>query len=442
MRLLLCLVSLVVVDRPLLAGDWSQFRGGTAGRLAEVVHPLEWSEETNVAWKVPVSGSGWSSPVVAAGRVFLTAAEAANGARPAGMSAGVASMRSFRKAKPVSHRYVVHCLDLSSGQTLWTKVVGESVPPVVHPSNTYATESPATDGRLVFTFFATTGHLTAWSLDGEEMWSHQLGAHKFGNGFGSGSSLALADGRVFVQNDNDESSFVSAFDAASGELLWRQDRPAKTSWSSPLIWQTESETVLVVCGAGVVTGYAPEDGSTVWSVREIESAFSASPALDAERICFGKSGPMSAGPLVALPAGQRGEIALSDKFEAEQLAWSRTKSGPGMASPVITGGLLYVAGSRGILNVYDAATGERVYRTRVPGMATVAASLWAAEDRVFILDESGKTFVISVGDEFALERSNQLEGLFWSTPAVAGESLLVRSATDLYCIRDSNTREQ
>lgn len=436
------LVIALVVCRSGFAADWSQFRGGNGGRISELIHPLEWGEETNVAWKIPVTGSGWSSPVVAGDRVFLTSAESENGTPPAGMSAGVASMRSFRSAKPVKHRYVVQAFDLKTGEKLWSRVTGESIPPVVHPSNTYATESPATDGRMLFTFFATTGQLTAWDLDGQEIWAHDLGAHKFGNGFGSGSSLALDDGRVFVQNDNDESSFVSAYDAQSGELIWRQDRPAKTSWSSPLIWRTESDTVLVVCGAGVVTAYDPATGDTVWRVSEIESAFSASPALDAERICFGKSGPMSAGPLVAVPVGLRGDISLNGKFEADQLAWSRTKSGPGMASPVITGGLLYVAGSRGILNVYDAATGDRVYRTRVPGMATVAASLWATDDRVFILDESGKTFIIRVGQEFELEQTNQLPGLFWSTPAVAGDTLLLRSATDLYCIRPTASAAQ
>ena len=119
------------------------------------------------------------------------------------------------------------CLNLTDGQELWSRQVNELVPPVMHPSNTYATESPATDGQYLFTFFATTGDLIAWDLDGKEHWRKNVGTYKSSNGFGTGSSLAITDGKVFVQHDNDESSFVVAFDAESGDQIWRNDRAGK-----------------------------------------------------------------------------------------------------------------------------------------------------------------------------------------------------------------------
>jgi len=344
-------------------------------------------------------------------------------------------MRTYCSAKPVNHSFVVSCLSLTDGQQLWSRVVEELVPAVIHPSNTYATESPATDGERLFTFFATTGSVIAWDLEDTEIWNRKVGAYKSGNGFGTGSSLAITDGKVFIQYDNDESSFVVALDAETGEQVWRDDRQTKTSWSTPLVWNTGAKSELVTCGSGVVTSYDPTDGSVLWKLSGMQSSFSASPAIGADRIYFGMSGPMSAGPLVAVPAGIRGEIELNDNFESDQIAWSMTKSGPGMASPVVSNGQLYIPGSRGILNCYDEATGNRIYRTRVPKMATVAASLWADDDYVFILDENGTTHVIDSGSEFKVAATNKIDDLFWSTPAIAGDTLLLRGVEKLYCIR-------
>ena len=106
-----------------------------------------------------------------------------------------------------------------------------------------------------------------------------------------------------------------------------------------------------------------------------------------------------------------------------------------MASPVVSNGYLYITGSGGILNCYDTKTGERLYKKRISGMKTVVASLWGDEDRVFILDEAGKTFIVKPGAEFKLLGTNKLDDLFWSTPAIVGKTLLLRGVENLYCIR-------
>ena len=201
-----------------------------------------------------------------------------------------------------------------------------------------------------------------------------------------------------------------------------------------MIWKNSERTELVTCGSDVVTSYDPTDGTVIWRLTGMKSAFSGSPAMDSKRIYFGTSGPMSAGPLVAVNAGTKGDISLDRNFESEKVAWSRTRSGPGMASPVVAKGYLYIPSSGGILNCYDTQTGDRVYRTRVPKMKTVAASLWADEDRVFILDESGTTHIIQSGPEFKLLGANRIDDLVWSTPAIVGDTLLIRGVEKLYCI--------
>lgn len=425
----------LVLTSAVSADGWSQFRGGIGGQIVKVAHPIEWSSDENLAWSVPMKASGWSSPVVIGDQIFLTSASSEGISRPKGMSEGVASMRSFRSAKPVKHQYSVACHSLTDGALIWERTVGESVPRVIHPSNTYATESPATDGKHLFVFFATTGSLTAWDFEGNELWRRELGSYEAGNGFGTGSSLAVSDGHVFVQYDNDEQSFVVAIDVETGEDVWRDDRESKTSWSTPLLWTNRKQKELVTCGRGFVTSYDPMSGEILWKLNGMDSGFSGSPAIDVEQIYFGNSGPSSAGPLVAVKAGTSGEVELDSKFKHQALAWSRTKSGPGMASPVVSAGHLYIPSSGGILNCYATETGERAYRTRVPNMKTVVASLWADNQHVFILDEAGTTHVIRSGPEFEVLAANKIDDLFWSTPAVAGDVLLLRGVEKLYCIR-------
>ncbi len=118
MRLIAIYSLTLMLSSSVSAEDWHQFRGPAGGRLTAISHPMQWSAETNVAWTAPMKGSGWSSPIVVGDRVFLTSAESENSARPTGMMAGVASMISFRSAKPTKYRFVVSCLSLKDGKQL------------------------------------------------------------------------------------------------------------------------------------------------------------------------------------------------------------------------------------------------------------------------------------------------------------------------------------
>lgn len=143
----------------------------------------------------------------------------------------------------------------------------------------------------------------------------------------------------------------------------------------------------------------------------------------------GNSGPMARGPLFAISAAAAGEHDL--RGEDAPVAWVADRAGPGTPSPVVADGMLFVLGSMGVLECVDAASGERL-----PDSTTVVASPWVAAGHLFVLDEAGKTFVLPVAPGFEVVEVNELEGLFWSTPAVAGKSLLIRSAERLTCIHE------
>lgn len=432
------LVAGFLVLQPLahLRGEESlQFRGPSGNGVLSDSIPKEWDSETNVRWVVDVPGGGWSSPIAVQDRIFLTTAVGEGDTGPVGFSEGTQTMGDFYKAKAPDkpYRFQVLCLNATNGETRWNKTIVVQKPPhKIHPSNSYATESPVTDGEHVYVYFASVGVVACLDNDGEEVWRQDLGAYKTSNDFGTSSSLALLDKRLFVQCDNEEKSFLCALDTKTGQQVWRDDRDGGTSWSSPVIWENRVRKELVTCGNGDVTGYDPETGDVLWRLTEPDGAYSSTPTFDQERLYLGQSGRNSRGPLVAVNAGATGDLTL-DKIGQDALAWVEPKSGPGICSPVIAAGYVYVL-SRGILSCHDAATGERMYRERLDDASRVTASLWTVGDKVFAISESGQTVVVQAGKEFQLVDTNPLEGLFWSTPSQTESDLLIRSSNRLFCI--------
>ncbi|MEM6671748.1 MAG: PQQ-binding-like beta-propeller repeat protein [Planctomycetota bacterium] len=439
------ILPIALLALPLSSGDvaWPSFRGPQGNGLVDA-HPLSWSEESNVAWKVDVPGGGWSSPVVADGVVYVTTAiqtDKEDGGRPLGFAASVrmpASRGAGADAPEGEVVFQVRAYSLETGELKWEKDLARRVPKHgIHPSNTFATESPATDGERVVCYFGAIGLVACVDLKGEVVWSKETGEHKTGNDFGTGSAVALADGKAFIQCDNAESSFAAAFNVADGEEIWRVDRSTGTAWASPILWQHGDVRDLVMCGPGYVTGYDPATGDVRWNVTGVGGSFSSSPGSDDERLIFGNSGPGRRGPLFAISSNVEGEVDLGDdESQHDALAWRLGRAGPAFSSPVSVGGLLYIVNGQGILTCRDVATGDELYEERLPDARSVVSSMWTDGEHVFVLAEGGQTYVIAVSPEFEVVETNAVDGIFWSTPSAANGSLLLRSATSLYCVRD------
>lgn len=420
--------------------DWPQFRGPNGnGTIDQIAHPTEWSPERNVVWKVEIPGAGWSSPLVAGQNVFVTTAVADKPLKPKSLSEGARDLRSMGLGARVEDsvfRFEVICLDLESGQKKWSTVVAEQKPLIpVHPSNTHATESPVTDGENVYVYFGTIGQVACIDAAGNKKWGKEIGAYPIMAGLGTASSLTFGEGLLFVACDNEKQSFVLAMDPKTGDQVWRVENEGKTSWATPVLWRNKLRTELVCCGGKEVNSFDPASGNLLWTFGKLDSGFSASPAFDDERIYFGGAAPGSAAVLYAVKAGATGDIQLKDKATSnEWVVWSGKRFAPGMASPLVVGKELYVVND--FLNCHDAATGERIYRQRLPGAKGFAASPWAAGDKIFLTDEEGQTFVVQAGREFKLLATNTLEDRVWSTAAIAGDSILFRGVDFLWCIRE------
>lgn len=423
------------------ADDYPQFRGPTgSGVIPSADPPLEWATGKGLAWKVDLPGTGWSQPVIIGKTLFVTAAVGDKLGRPKDMAAGArdpASMPVIGKAKVPDTvvKWQVLALDAETGKQQWAVTVAEGKPKFpIHPSNTYATETPCADAERVYTYFGATGTVAALSHEGKPIWKVELGAYPYSNGFGSGSSPALFNGKLYVSNFNESKGFLVALDARTGKEAWRVERKAGSAWGSPIIWKNSKRVEVVAVGDKLVTAHDPETGKELWRLGGIDTAFATSPAIDGDMLILGASSPFSSSPMYAIRAGASGDITLAkgEKSNAS-VAWYQTKAKVGMSSPVAAKGYVYFP-SDGTLTCYEVATGKRIYSERIPGSRMVAACPLLVGDKLFVLDESGKGTWVKIGPEFEVLGTGSLSDTFWASPALVGNRLYLRGINGLYCL--------
>jgi len=428
------------------AEDFRSFRGPDGlGVTTSQAIPESWSDTENLAWKITVPGSGWSQPIVVGDRIFVTSAVAEKDLRPKNFSDGVKTPQSmgvtlFAKAPDVTIDWQVVCLNASDGTVRWSKVVHSGKPKfTVHPSNTFATESPVADDNGVYVSFGAAGVVAGFNLDGEELWKHDVGVFKTSNSFGTGSSLAIHDGRTYAQNFWEESADLLCFENASGKIVWQSSRDKKaTSWSTPVVWKNDQREELIVSGDDQVESFDPATGKRLWQVSNVKAATACSPGADQKRLYFGGSDPFSKGPLFAVAAGAEGDVSPKKKnSQFDSCIWLSDRAGPGMASPVSSGEFVYVVESN-ILKCYDANTGNMLYQNRLPKLAMVAASPLIVGDKLLLIDEQGHGCLVAVGPEFQVVGSGEFDDTFWATPAVANDAIYFRGVNSLYCVRKAN----
>ncbi|HMP16640.1 MAG TPA: PQQ-binding-like beta-propeller repeat protein, partial [Gemmatales bacterium] len=270
-------------------------------------------------------------------------------------------------------------------------------------------------------------------------WRREFGTFPILGGFGTGASLTLEDGKVIVECYNEKQSFQAAVDTNTGSEVWRNALIPGSSWATPLVWRNSLRTELISCGKGLVTSVDPETGKEYWRLGQFDTAFASSPTCAGDRLYFGASSPGSSSPFFVVQAGAHGDISLEKGTSSNAfVVWHKNGMGPGMCSVLEKDGLLYTMGT-GILTCYDAQTGERIYRERIPKAGSFAANPICHGDKLYFLDENGVTHVIQTGRQFKLLGSNPLpRETYWSSPALGKNCLLIRGTEHLYCIREPN----
>src|SRR6185436_9365364 len=317
---------------------WPQFRGPSgAGILSAGKLPTSWSAKDNVAWSVEVTGRGWSSPVAWNNTVFVTSAisPGAFKAPSTGIfgndyvaelaKQGLSEDEVVKKvisrdveltSESGDIRYMVYAFDAANGKLKWEREAHKGLPfGGRHRKNTYASETPTTDGERLYVYFGNVG-LFAYSLDGQLLWTTKFDPQPMYLDFGTAASPVVSDGRVFVVHDNDGKSFAAAIDAKTGKQLWKVDRDLPSSgqtsgWSSPFIWKHAQRSEVVVIGRTHAVSYAPESGKELWRMRGLTGQSTPSPVA-ADGLLFLATGSQgeSNRPVFAVRPGASGDISL------------------------------------------------------------------------------------------------------------------------------------
>lgn len=380
---------------------WPRWRGPSGQGLAVGSgYPDAWSAKQNVKWRTAVPGRGHSSPVVWADRIFLTTAH----------EDGRASVLAFRR---------------SDGTLLWEAVGPDRTPEHTHRKNSLASATPSTDGRLVYASFGNKG-LLAVDFDGRVAWHRSLGS--FDNYHGTAGSPLLYRGRLIVYQDHRGGAFVAAFDARTGEPLWRTAREATVGWGTPVAVRVGDRDEIVVSGQHRVTAYEPATGRELWRVDGNTGEVIPTPVVG-HGLVFCSSG--RAGPTLAIRPGGRGDVT------GTHVAWKETKGSPFVPSPALHGGRLYMVNDMAsIATAYEAATGRVVWQGRL-GEAKregFSASPVVADDKVFFTNDGGETFVLRAGPEFEVLRVNRLDAAVLASPALVDGRFYFRTQSELLAI--------
>jgi outer membrane protein assembly factor BamB len=419
--------------------NWPQFRGVGASGVADGQYPpTKWDAEKNlnVRFKTPIPGLGHSCPVVWGGRVYLTTAVSGDpkATLRSGQYGDVDSVDDKTR-----HVWKVYAIDAKTGAVAWDRVASEGVPKVKrHLKGSHASPTIATDGQHVVASFGSEG-LYCFDADGSLLWKTDLGRLDSGwfydpdYQWGFGSSPTIWHGRVIIQCDVGQGSYVAAFAIADGKELWRTPREEIPSWGTPTVVESKDRAELVTNATKFIRGYDPETGKELWRLGKNAEITVPTP-FAAGGLIFVTSGYRPIQPIYAIRAGAaNGDISLKDEETTNSaMAWSKAKGGPYLPTPIAYGEHFYVCSNGGVLTCFELATGKQVYSQRLGGSAGYTASPVAADGRLYFAGEDGTVRVVRAGPKFELLATNPLGEVVMATPAIADGTIFVRTQSHLY----------
>jgi outer membrane protein assembly factor BamB len=468
---LLACVALVPAARAAGPDEWPQFRGpGGSGVADQYERPRTWSATENVAWAIDIPGRGWSSPIVWRDRVFVTSAvspgsfkapstgifgnDYAAELQKQGLSEGdilkkVVGRDIELTTETGAIAYMVYALDAKTGKVIWQHEAHKGEPfGGRHRKNTYASETPATDGQRLYASFGGNVGIFCYSLDGKLLWKHTWPPQPIYLDFGTASSPIVHDGRVYQLHDNDGQSFLAALDAKTGRELWSVPRTEKggrmiSGWATPFVWESGKRTEVVTIGRGYVISY-DTNGKELWRLKGMTQATPSPVAGDGLLYVGSGSQGESNRPLYAIKPGATGDVTLGEGQETnDAVAWRQPRFSGYTPSPLVYRGRVYAVNDNGILQVADAKTGAEVYKARIGGGgSTFSSSPLASQGFVYLLSEDGDAFVLRAGDKYDELSKNSLGEMSLATPAADGDSLYVRTQSKLYRIKGGKSSKR
>jgi len=440
-------VTLMARDAPRPGVDWPSFRGPRASGVADgFPTPVSWNveESKGVLWKIPVPGLGNSSPVVWENRVCLTTAVGGKDSSAKAERRADGRPASITDEQPLEWR--VMCFAKGSGKVDWVQTSHKGVPATGrHGISTHANPTLATDGTHLVAFFGSEGLYCYRLSDGRLLWKKSFGLLDSGWfklpswQWGFSSSPVIHDSKVIVQCDVQKDSFIAALSVKDGKELWRTPRNDVPTFGTPTVFEENGRAQVVVNGWREMAGYDLATGKRLWSINagKVGGDIPIPTPIVGRGLIFITNSHLGT-PIFAIRTDARGDVSLEDEAQAStHIAWSKPREGTYMPTSILYGDHLYVNRDIGVLSVYDAATGTRLYQQRLGSGGGFIASAVAGDGKVYFTSTDGEVFVVKAGPLFEMLSVNSMGEVCQSSPAISEGRLYFRTLGHLVAIGDA-----
>jgi outer membrane protein assembly factor BamB len=434
------LLGLALAASSLTAANWPQYRGPQASGVdASAEAPTRWDVTTssNVLWKAPLAGLGHAAPILWGDRIYTISATKSG---KADLKVGL-----YGDIDPVEdtevHEWHLVAFDRATGRQVWDTVGHRGVPRVKrHTKSTHANSTPATDGKRIVAIFGSEG-LFCFDTSGKALWKRDLGPMDSGYyqvksaQWGFASSPVIDGGRVFVQCDVQEGSFLAAYDLETGKPLWKTDRADVPTWGTPTVFEHGGRRQVAVNGWHHIGGYDPETGRELWRLDGGGDIPVPTPVVG-NGLIYLTSAHGKLRPMRAVRAGATGDVTPADPAQTNAaIAWVHPRQGNYMQTPILVDGLLFGGFDIGLVTCFDAVTGAIQYSERLTPSGRGWTSSPVSDGRnLFFTSEEGEVAVVKVSRKFELLGVNKLEETHLSTPALAGGVLYFRTRGHLVAV--------
>lgn len=403
-------IALIVLVAGLLANfaataqaeAWPGWRGPRGdGTSIEKNIPTKW-DPADAIWKTELPGKGHASPIVWGDRVLTVT------------------------GLPATKERVLLCLDRNTGRILWQQTVVQGPLEKLHKENSYASGTPATDGKQVYVTFRVGDDIVVAAhdfADGEQLWLVRPGTHSGGWGFSN--EPVLYKDKVIVDGDSKGKSFLIALDRNNGETLWRIDRVNKgISYSAPLIRKLAGRMQLIQCGDRCVTSFDPDTGEQIWTVDGPSEEFVATPVYSEKAGLLFISSSWPKRFIYAIRPNGTGNVTKT------HIVWQDTKGAPYVPSMIVADDFLLSVNRSGVAFCYEAATGKVLWQEK---LGRHHASPVLVEGLVFLINDDGTVNVIKPGAEFQRVAKYELGESCYGSPAISDGQVFLRGFKHLFC---------
>jgi len=404
-RFLNCILLLFIINAGSVAKaqNWPCWRGPNGdGTSIETSLPTRWDSITNVVWKVPVPGKGYSSPVIWKEKLFITT------------------------ALQETQEKILLCYDCKTGKLLWQKTVLKTRFESKHDNNSYASGTPATDGIRVYVSFLDGKDVvvSAFDFSGKQVWQQRPGT--FSSPHGYSCSPVLFEDKVIINGDSQGDSFVAALDKADGHMVWRvpHDKPSH-SFSTPIIRKIAGKTQMIFCGNKEIASYNPDDGSKYWFVSGPSEDFCSSPVYNDKNGLVLVSSAWPERTLVAVKPDGHGDVTRS------HVVWQSREGAYYVPSPVCNDNFLFSTMTTGKVHCIEASTGKILW---IEDLGMQYSSPVIADGLVYMPNDEGVITVIKPGPKFEYIAKNLIGEKMFASPAISNGKIYLRGYQHLFCI--------